>query len=200
MLRKSASYLVAAARYRDRASTTWHFTVAEFRAHTCSELGLDPALLAHWLELLGFADWKLLPVFVCDVMDRPGLHALRAADSGKNPCVLVNTSDQETGFGCIIMPPHTLAVHPGEKSGVAVGWVSPIHGVVQIKGRWEDGHPTCGDGVEWKLQICKEGCSTSVATGVIPNGGQNQLGEGIDAEQIERVAVQPGDIVLLTVQ
>src|SRR5439155_22023680 len=43
-------------------------------------------------------------------------------------------------------------------------------------------------------------CSTSVATGVIPNGGQNQLGEGIDAEQIERIAVQPDDIVLLTVQ
>ena len=101
-----------------------------------------------WLFLDGRGGPSLLPETVRDHTGHPGFNIWR---NGDNPCVMVNSTDQPITIWTTL-PPKTLFVHPAPDGPVAIGWVSPITGRVQITGRVADGHPGGPNGVGWRLE------------------------------------------------
>ena len=50
------------------------------------------------------------------------------------------------------LPGKTVFAHPAMDGPVAVGWVSPISGKVDVRLKIADGHAGGGDGVGWSLE------------------------------------------------
>lgn len=90
---------------------------------------------------------KLLGEPVRDISGKPGLHAWR---NGDTPSVFANSTPQPIAVWTKL-PARSLFVHPGPNGPVAVAWVSPIAGKVQITGRIIDAHPGGPDGVGWTI-------------------------------------------------
>ena len=101
-----------------------------------------------WLFLDGRGGPSLLTEPVRDHTGHPGLNFW---GNGDNPCVMVNSTDQPITVWTTL-PPKSLFVHPAPDGPVAIGWVSPISGKVQITGRVVDGHPGGTNGVGWRLE------------------------------------------------
>ncbi|MFO0871448.1 MAG: PSD1 and planctomycete cytochrome C domain-containing protein [Pirellulales bacterium] len=91
---------------------------------------------------------QLLPEVVAEVDGRKELQAWR---NGGAPSVFVNSARQPVKVWTEL-PPQSFFVHPGERGPVAVAWISPIDGTVDIAGRVADAHPAGLDGVSWKLE------------------------------------------------
>ena len=109
-----------------------------------------------WLFLDGRNGPSLLPE---RVRDHTGHLGLNFWGNGANPCVMVNSTDQPITVWTTL-PPRSLFVHPAPDGPVAIGWVSPISGKVQITGRVADSHPGGPNGVGWRLE--KQGHDMSV--------------------------------------
>ena len=78
--------------------------------------------------------------------------AIKIWRRGETPSVLVNTSDQPIRVWTEL-PARSFLLHPGPSGPVAVAWVSPIDGVVSIRGNARDVHPANGlDGVAVSLE------------------------------------------------
>lgn len=58
-----------------------------------------------------------------------------------------------TGNGTFSLTPGSVAFHPGENSQTIIRWSSPIVGEVNVLGRVNHVHDTCGDGVAWSLNV-----------------------------------------------
>jgi mono/diheme cytochrome c family protein len=192
LLPTTKDYLVAAARYKNRSANRSGLNVEETNK-------LDAAVLQQWVNYLGFGDFKLLSKPVKNLLDKPGLHALRNARNADTPSAVANNTDREVSFLSIKMPAHSLAIHPSPKAGVAVGWKSPITGIVRLKGKVADADPSCGDGIEWTIKLKKSGGVTSLANGAIANGGMQPFSEGKGAEKLMAVNVQPGEMIEVAV-
>ncbi len=91
---------------------------------------------------------RLLPESVPEISGRRELQAWR---NGDTPSVLVNSSEQPVKVWTEL-PPRKFFVHPGPQGPVAVAWISPLDGVVSIRGRIADAHPGGPDGVDWRLE------------------------------------------------
>ena len=79
-----------------------------------------------------------------------GKPELRAWEDGAPPTVLVNTSQNSVKVWTTL-PGRTFYCHPGPQGPVAIAWLSPIDGQVEIDLKVSDGHPG-GDGVGWRLE------------------------------------------------
>jgi hypothetical protein len=91
---------------------------------------------------------RLLPESVPELSGRRELQAWRDGDT---PSVFVNSSEQPVKVWTEL-PPRKLFVHPGPQGPVALAWISPLDGVVSIRGRIADAHPGGSDGVDWRLE------------------------------------------------
>jgi hypothetical protein len=67
------------------------------------------------------------------------------------PSVVANSSDRDVRIPGLAKA-HSVVVHPTPTRFAAVGWQSPIDGVVRIEASVVDAHHTCGNGAEWLLQ------------------------------------------------
>ncbi len=152
---------------------------------------VNARVLQLWRSYLGLADLRLLSKFVPNVLDKPGLHALRNAANADNPSAVANTTDHEIQFLTIKMPPHSVAVHPPPSGAVAVAWKCPATGKFTIKGHVTDADPNCGDGIAWKLSI--RGKSEPLESGMISNGGEQPIHE------LNDVAINAGDFLELRI-
>ena len=106
-------------------------------------------------------------------MKSPGLYAWKNTADDDPPYMVVNASDHPAVF--LKLPPHSVAVHPSPKAGVAIAWRSPFTGSARITGKVADADPNCGDGVEWKLEQHQAGGKKELASGSIPNGGAQSV-------------------------
>ena len=79
-----------------------------------------------------------------------GKAALRAWENGAPPSVLVNISESPVNVWTTL-PPRTFFCHPGPNGPIAIAWLSPIDGKVNIHLKISDGHPF-GDGVGWRIE------------------------------------------------
>jgi mono/diheme cytochrome c family protein len=183
MLTQSADYLTAAAAFHGGGA----------------EQSPPTGLLQPWVNYLGFDDLKLLSRITHDFADKPGLHSLHDANNADTPAGLINATDKAISYLTITMPARTVAIHPSPKAGVAVGWKSPITGTIAIKGRVVDADPNCGDGIEWKLQVQRQGAITEIASGAIPNGGAQAFSEGKGATNLASLKMDAGEKLSLVV-
>lgn len=103
---------------------------------------------AVWCFLDSRKGIQLLQEPVRDLSGKPGLAAWR---NGDNPAVFVNATDQPVS-AWTTLPGKTVFAHPAMDGPVAVGWVSPIGGKVDVRLRIADGHAGGGDGVGWSLE------------------------------------------------
>jgi len=75
---------------------------------------------------------------------------LKKWSPGNLPSVAVNDSNEAVKVWTII-PPRSFFVHPSQDSPVAVTWISPVSGKIQIELKISDGH-AFGDGVICQLE------------------------------------------------
>jgi hypothetical protein len=199
VLPQAADYLMAAAAYKNRPVEQSNLNAADYALKETDSSKINPELLELWVNYLGLGDLKLLSKTVPNLLDKPGLHAWRNASNADTPSAVLNTTDSEAAFLSIRMPPHTLAIHPSPKAGVAIGWKSPITGTVQIKGKVADADPSCGDGIEWTLSLNAGSGTQPLASGAIPNGGAQPFAEGKGADKLASVSVKAGEMIQFAV-
>lgn len=103
---------------------------------------------ATWL----FLDARGGPSLLTDsVRDSSGTTGLLVWRTGDNPSVFVNATEQSLNLWTPL-PPKSLFVHPAQDGPVAVAWISPFDGQVQIRGHVIDAHPGGPNGVRWRLE------------------------------------------------
>ncbi|MGZ5544725.1 MAG: DUF1549 domain-containing protein, partial [Limisphaerales bacterium] len=151
----------------------------------------DPRISKLWQHYLGFSDLHLLSKYVPNLLDKPGLNALRNIANADTPSAVANTTDQEIAFLSIKMPPHSVAIHPPPTGAVAVAWKCPTAGKFTIQGHVTDADPNCGDGIAWKLSI--RGNSEPLESGMISNGGEQPIHELTD------IAIDTGELLELQI-
>lgn len=96
----------------------------------------------------------------------------------------------------INFPAHGTAMHPGSGCDVAVVWKSPVDGQIAMRGKVTDIQPGGGDGVTWSLAHATRGKSTTLAGGILDNGGSQTIASAAKATEF---AVRKDDRLLLTV-
>jgi hypothetical protein len=104
----------------------------------------------------GDAQWCFLevtagPVFLVEQRDSiQGNSALKSWSLGDQPSVFVNSSSERVTVWTMLEA-ESFFVHPGPNRPVAVAWVSPIEGEVDIEGFVADAHPGALDGVSFQI-------------------------------------------------
>jgi hypothetical protein len=192
-LGRTADYLLAAWDYQHRPAREAGVSLADH----ATRKGLHPYALRQWAEYLGGGDYRLMTRAVRDVQGRGGVHGWRGEPDC--PSLTVNSTNREVTILTFKLPPKSVAVHPGPKNGVAVGWRSPVSGKVRISGGVADADPVCGDGIAWALDHRRSGLAQELAAGDIPNGGRQRFEQGKGAERLKSVKVQAGDQIELLV-
>lgn len=102
---------------------------------------------AVWLFLDARGSASPLREHASDVSGKPGLGFWRTGD---NPAVFVNATHEPISVWTTLAP-RTVFCHPAADGSVAIAWVSPIEGQVEIRGRITDVHPGGPNGIGWKL-------------------------------------------------
>lgn len=113
-----------------------------------------------------------------------GQSALQAWRNGDTPSVFVNRSDQPVKVWTTL-PPRSFFMHPGPKGPVALAWLCPMEGEVQITGRIADVHPG-GDGVGWVLEhFSTVSPSSAVADSFATLGEQSKALQAVRRQRSE---------------
>ena len=159
--------------------------------------GLRAYALRQWRGFLGVDPDHLLTTAVRDVKGVRGVHSWRGAADCPN--ALINTTDQPVSILTFKVPPHGVTVHPGPRSGVILAWMSPISGTVSVTGKVTDADPNGGDGIAWVVRRRGAGSPEELATGDIPNGGEQAFSAGKNADRLSRIAVRQGEELQLVV-
>ena len=148
-LSRTADYLAAVAELESAEAGL----TEEALAATASNLKLEANTLKAWADYLGVG---ANPVNVSGHFDKTETHAdykfIRSWGTGKSlPIVTANSSDNQVRIPGIARP-QGITAHPSPTHFAAIGWQSPIDGLVEIDAQLSDAHPECGDGQEWFLQ------------------------------------------------
>ena len=159
--------------------------------------GLKPFALRQWATALGYWDESpLLTTPVRAVLGRAGVFGWRGQTDP--PVVLINTTSEEVSLLTFKIPARSVTAHPGPSSAVAVSWTSPISGEVSVEGRVADTDPACGNGVNWSLDLQAIGRARNLATGVLANGGAQEL-LPTAGEKLTSIRVAAGDRIRLMI-
>ena len=148
-LSATAEYLAAAAELQ---STDSPATDEQF-VDIATKYKVDVATLKVWATYLGVSSSD--PVTVSGHFEKKTTNDtynfVRFWGTSQTPIIGANSSDQQVRIPGISKPGKVFA-HPSPTLFAAVGWLSPIDGVVTIEADISDAHPECGDGQEWFLQ------------------------------------------------
>lgn len=193
MQSQTAAYLVAAVDFHNRPADRATQSLGAFAA----ERKLYPGFLQRWASAINGGEYPLMSVAAKDAAGISGVYTWR----GKPDCpnMLVNTNPSPITISTLTVPGRSVAVHPGPSNGVAVEWVSPIRGSVQITGRVADADPNGGDGIAWAIDRQTGLGAAEVASGDFPNGGAQDFAQGKNAAALGSVSVSPGDRLQLVV-
>ena len=127
--------------------------------------------------------------------------ACRGWGKWTTPFVLANTSTEMAKFlnGAISIPAKGFAVHPGPDRDVAVGWMSPITGKVNLRAKVTDAHPSGWDGVGWAIIHENQKKQKVLVEGVIDRGGSELLAGAANVKKLTAIVVQKGDLLALVI-
>ena len=113
-----------------------------------------------------------------------------APGPGANP-----TDQPQTAHG-IVLPARSLAMHPGPEQDVAVGWRSPIQGLVRVQASLAHAQ-SGGNGIEWWIAHENSAERKTLAHGV--TDGTSKTPISAQAKDLDQVAVEPGELLSLVV-
>ena len=121
--------------------------------HVATARKLDVSALKAWASYIGVGPSE--PVVVSGHFTEKETNGeynfIRSWGTGATPVISANSSDMLVRAPGIARP-HGITAHPSPTLFAAIGWQSPIHGMVKIEAQISDAHPECGDGQEWYLQ------------------------------------------------
>ena len=135
--------------------------------------GVDALILKSWLNYLSIGPGGPVKVegLFKQRMPKTGTYDfVRGWGSTQTPSVIGNSSDDQVRIPGISKP-HSIVAHPSPTIFAAVGWKSPIEGVVTIETEINDAHPECGNGVEWWIQHRTSREHSNLAKGEFGIGG-----------------------------
>jgi hypothetical protein len=127
-----------------------------------------------------------------------GNGALLGWGSDNTPWFGGNPLDQAVTAQNILLPPRTLAMHPGPDRDVAVGWRSPVKALVRIQAGVTHAQ-TCGNGIEWWLVRETKTERTTLAHGVTDDTASRRISTDWQSRELGEVAVEPTDMISLVV-
>ena len=116
-----------------------------------------------------------------------GSDALKVWRNGDTPSVFVNSSDQPIKVWTTL-PAKSFFMHPGPAGPVALAWICPIDGVVQVRGRVADAHPGGPDGVDYALDHF---ASTEIGSALVSLAEGTQLRAANEKRRREELGPEP---------
>ena len=187
LARTAARYLEAAAEIAAAATPVDRAVLAQRR-------GLDPTLLAVWLDYLGLGENTALTLahFTEKIDSASGYDAVKGWGSPETPSIMANASDAELRIPGLLRG-RGVVVHPAPQQNVAVGWRSPLTGALRVEARITHAHPECGNGVTWALELRRGALRQRLAAG-IAHGAQP-----VAAGPLEKVETREGDLISLII-
>ena len=155
---------------------------------------LDPILLSRWdafttaksnspVKVSGHIQSRLMNVGNYEFVTGWGVP--------ETPSIVANASDKEVRIPGISRP-RSLRVHPSPTQSIALGWQSPLTGVIQIKATIADAHPECGNGVEWLIRH-----QNGKHIAILEQGSFDRSGNS--TSRVHTLPVQKGDLISILV-
>ena len=115
---------------------------------------LDAKALKVWVDYLAIGRGYAVEVrghLTRKTNSRKAITGWAARTSNSLPTVVANSSDKPERIPGLAKA-HSVVVHPTPTHYAAVGWQSPIDGLVRVEASVADAHYACGNGAEWLLQ------------------------------------------------
>ncbi len=194
LVARRARVFASAAKCLDAAAEMGGTSQAPPVADVAKRHGVEPETLTAWLDYLGIgANATLhLDLFKERINSAANYDFVKGWGTHETPLLLANSSDQHVRVPGN-MKPHGVTVHPSPTLQAAVGWRSPISGVIRVAGTVTHAHPECGNGVAWSLELRRGKTRQRLATGT--SAGSKAVPVG----PVEQLAVQTGDLVSLLI-
>jgi len=164
-------------------------------ANLAQKHGVDPDVLAGWLDYLGIGssgEVKLGPLLTKKMESTPDYNFIKGWTGDNALSVLANSSDATVRTPGT-MKAHSLATHPSPKFASVIAWRSPVSGALRISGSVQDAHPECGNGVTWAVELRRGNTRDVLANGV------SEGAKVIDIGSHENIRVQPGDAIAVVI-
>lgn len=183
-----AKYLAAVA---EASSAQTHVDIEAL----ASKHGVNVLPLSTWLEYLGIGTGgsvKIESHLTNQLTSSAGYDFVRGWGTAETPLLTANSSDQHVRIPGN-MKPHGVAVHPAPALQTAVGWQSPIGGLMELMAVIQHAHPECGNGVTWSIELRRGATRRRLAAGIAHGAKEVKVGP------LEKFAVQPGDLVTLMI-
>ena len=125
-----------------------------------------------------------------------GNEALLGWGSDQTPWFGGNPTDLPQTAQGIVLPARSLAMHPGPKQDVAVGWRSPIKGLVRVQASLAHAQ-NGGNGVEWWIAHENSAQRTTLGHGI--TDGASKIPIRVQVKELDQLAVEPGEMLSLVV-
>ena len=150
---------------------------------------LETSILKAWANYLGIGPEE--PVVVTGHFKNTETHGdydfIKSWGTGQTPIVTANSSDTQVRIPGIARP-NGITAHPSPTQFAAIGWQSPVDGLVRIEARIADAHPECGDGQEWFLQYRTSQSTQNLWTGSFGVAGTAEM-------EPQLLSVERGDLI-----
>jgi len=156
---------------------------------------LDRHLLSAWLQMVGIGDGQTVRIakyLPGGFVNRQGYDFIDGYGVQQTPSLITNSSDQQVNVPGT-MAPHSIAMHPSPTLFVATGWRSPVAGPIRIEGFVQDVHPTCGNGVSWRLDLARGRSNRVLRSGAVDKAGRQTI------PVLKSMVVRVGDLLSLKV-
>ena len=163
-------------------------------AQLAQKHGVEPAILAAWLECLGIGagEARIDSHMTAKMESAQSYDFIKGWTGADALSVLANSSDQHVRIPGN-MKPHSVAVHPSPNRRVIIGWRSPVATALRVEGVVQHAHPECGNGVAWTVELRRGSSRQRLAAGVSQGAKEVKFGP------LENLAVQPGDVMSVVV-
>jgi hypothetical protein len=155
--------------------------------------GVEAEALSVWMEYLGIGSVATpkLDLFK-DKLPRGGYDFVKGWGKPETPSLVANSSKRHVRIPGN-MKPHGVCVHPSPTLNAAVGWRSPVAGVVRVTGKVTHAHPECGNGVTWSLEVRRGSTRQRLGSGFAQGSRDASLGP------VEKLEVQKGDLISILI-
>ncbi len=188
-------YFSQAAQCLDAAAEASTASTAPDAAALATKHSVDVETLKAWLEYLGINVSGTVPLG--KLMDRQqqsgaGYDFIQGWVGDDALSVVANSSDQHVRIPGN-MKPHSVACHPTPTLSVAVGWRSPVTGMLTISGSVQHAHPECGNGVAWSVELRRGNTRQRLA------GGNSAGATVIAIGPLDPLAIRTGDVISLVI-
>lgn len=115
------------------------------------------------------ANYTLLPTFDASTCNGTSMTCWREAASRAYFATVKESYNFTGSGGSFIFKQGDVVTHPGANSQSIARWTSPVTGNINVLGRVNDLHGSCGDGIAWSLNLG----DTILQSGNLANGGSS---------------------------